>query len=123
VLDLEGDGDESTGWSILYLHLAAEGRIAEGTHVNVGDRLGNPSCEGGFSNGTHLHIARRYNGEWIPSDCSACPPDQAKPAFTLGGWVVVGWVGQEYQGELWGGQDRRLAEQGRLTPDNLVGWR
>ena len=123
VLDLEGDGDESTGWSILYLHLAAEGRIVEGTRVNVGDRLGNPSCEGGFSNGTHLHIARRYNGEWIPADCTACSPDQAKPAFVMGGWAVYGLPGQEYQGGLWAGEDRRIAEQGRLTTDNLVGWR
>lgn len=123
VLDLEGDGDESTGWSILYLHLATEGRITEGTRVNTGDRLGVPSCEGGFSNGTHLHLARRYNGEWIPADCSTCPVDQAKPAFVLGGWTVFGLPGQEYQGALWAGQDRRIAEQGRLTPDNLVGWR
>jgi LysM repeat protein len=123
VLDLEGDGDESTGWSVLYLHLAAKGRIVEGTRVGAGDRLGRPSCEGGFSNGTHLHIARRYNGEWLPADCSACLPDQAKPAFSLGGWVVAGLPGQEYQGGLWAGQDRRIAEQGRLTTDNLVGWR
>lgn len=123
VLDLEGDGDESTGWSILYLHLAAEGRITEGARVNTGDRLGNPSCEGGFSNGTHLHIARRYNGEWIPADCTTCPLDQSKPTFVLGGWTVYGLPGQEYQGGLWAGEDRRIAEQGRLTTDNLVGWR
>jgi LasA protease len=123
VLDLDGDGDESTGWSILYLHLASAGRIAPGTAVNIGDRLGHPSCEGGFSNGTHLHLARRYNGEWIPADCSECLADQIKPAFILGGWQVVGLRGQEYQGLLVRADEQRVAEQGRLTTDNLISWR
>jgi hypothetical protein len=120
VLDLDSDGDESTGWSILYLHLASDGRVAAGTKVAVGDRLGHPSCEGGFSNGTHLHIARRYNGEWIPADCSACLPSEQKAPFVLSDWLVVGLVGQEYQGFVMRNQDRRIAEQGRLTTDNLV---
>jgi LasA protease len=122
ILDLDGDGDEATGWSILYLHLGSNGRIAAGTTVSVGDRLGRPSCEGGFSNGTHVHIARRYNGEWIPADCSDCPPGQAKPSFTLGGWTAVGLPNQEYQGYLVNGGQQRIAEQGRLTTENLVSW-
>ncbi len=88
ILDLDGDGDESTGWSILYLHLATDGRIAEDSIVNVGDRLGRPSCEGGFSNGTHVYIARRYNGEWLPADCTACLAEVSKPSLVLGGWSV-----------------------------------
>lgn len=121
ILDLDGDSDEATGWTVLYLHLAADGRIAEGTVVNAGDRLGRPSCEGGFSNGTHVHIARRYNGEWIPADCSACA--RPAPAFNLGGWSAVGLANQEYQGFLVnGGGERRIAEQGRLIVENLIGW-
>lgn len=122
VLDLDGDGDETTGWSILYLHLAADGRITEGTTVREGDRIGRPSCEGGFSNGTHLHLARRYNGEWIPADCDVCAPEQRVPTLTLGGWTVDGLAGQEYQGFLVRGPESRVAEQGRLTADNLVSW-
>ena len=118
VLDLDGDGDESTGWSVLYLHLATEGRIAAKTVVEVGDQLGKPSCEGGFSNGTHLHIARRYNGEWIPAACENC----TQSVFSLSSWSVIGLPGQEYQGFLQRGAERRIAEQGRLTPDNLVSW-
>ncbi len=118
VLDLDGDGDESTGWSILYLHLAAEGQVEVNTVVDTGDRLGRPSCEGGFSNGTHLHIARRYNGEWVPAACENCD----KSVFSLGNWSVIGLPGQEYQGFLQRGAERRIAEQGRLTPDNLVSW-
>ncbi len=70
VQDLDGDGYEQTGWSILYLHLAEWERVKVGTQVSTGDLIGHASCEGGFSNGTHLHIARRYNGEWIPADGS-----------------------------------------------------
>ncbi|MEN6524529.1 MAG: hypothetical protein ABFD14_12480, partial [Anaerolineaceae bacterium] len=61
------------------------------THVNAGDRIGHPSCEGGVSNGTHVHMARKYNGEWIPAD-------QSIP-FVLDGWVSQG-TGIEYNGYL-----------------------
>ena len=122
ILDLDGDGDESTGWSILYLHIAEQDRIAQGTVVNPGDRIGHPSCEGGFSNGTHMHIARRYNGEWIPADCLSCPPDAPQIPFTLGDWQVVALEGQEYQGFIVNGSERRIAEQGRLTPENHIFW-
>ncbi|MCK5315694.1 MAG: hypothetical protein KAJ53_11250, partial [Anaerolineales bacterium] len=61
------------------------------TYVKAGERIGHPSCEGGFSSGTHVHIARRYNGEWIPAD-------QELP-FILDGWVSRG-IGQEYDGYL-----------------------
>ncbi len=67
-LDLDGDGDEGSGWVLLYLHLAAEERIPAGTWVEADALLGHPSCEGGVSTGTHLHIARKYNGEWIPAE-------------------------------------------------------
>lgn len=68
VLDLDGDGYESTGWAILYMHLAAQDRIQVGTYAAVDTPLGHPSCEGGKSTGTHVHIARKYNGEWLAAD-------------------------------------------------------
>jgi hypothetical protein len=80
VIDLDGDGYEQTGWSLFYLHMYHEGRVAAGTWVNVGDHIGHPSCEGGRSTGTHMHIARKFNGEWIPAD-SPLP-------FNLDGWVA-----------------------------------
>ncbi|MBP7228016.1 MAG: hypothetical protein KA988_02820, partial [Longilinea sp.] len=40
--------------------------------------LGHPSCEGGIATGTHVHIARKYNGEWIPIS-------QDWP------WILSGW--------------------------------
>ena len=78
LLDLDGDGDERTGWVVLYLHIAEAGRVSVGTVVETGDLLGYPSCEGGHSTGTHIHIARKYNGEWISADGTI--------PFVLSGW-------------------------------------
>ena len=80
VIDLDGDGYESTGWVLLYLHLPEPDRVSLGTHVEVDDRLGHPSCERGKSTGTHVHLARKYNGEWIPAD--------GPLPFVLSGWEV-----------------------------------
>lgn len=65
VLDIDGDGHEQTGWSVLYLHVAEDGRAQVGAKLDAGDPIGHPSCEGGNATGAHLHIARRYNGVWI----------------------------------------------------------
>ena len=81
ILDLDGDGDERTGWVVLYLHIADAGRVPVGTVADVGDPLGHPSCEGGHSTGTHIHIARKYNGEWIIAD-GVMP-------FVLSGWEPI----------------------------------
>ncbi len=78
VIDQDDDGYEQTGWTLLYLHIAEKDRIPLGEWVEVGDRIGHPSCEGGRSTGTHIHIARRYNGEWVPAD--------GPIPFTLSGW-------------------------------------
>jgi LasA protease len=91
VQDLNKDGYEQTGWTLLYQHIAAQERVPYGTLLQAGDRIGHPSCEGGPSNGTHLHFARRYNGEWIPAD-------QDIP-FNLDGWISQG-NGKEYDGKL-----------------------
>lgn len=122
VLDLDGDGDEATGWTLLYLHMATRDRIAAGSVVETGDRIGRPSCEGGFSNGTHAHIARRYNGEWIPASCENCRPEYTRPAFIMGGWQFVGLPRQEYQGYMIAGNESRVAEQGRNIADNEISW-
>jgi len=91
VQDLHDDGFEQTGWTILYFHIEARDRVPVGTIVKAGDRIGHPSCDGGVSSGTHVHIARRYNGEWISAD-------QNIP-FVLDGWVSRG-AGYEYDGYL-----------------------
>ncbi len=91
VQDLDGDGYEQTGWSMLYMHIETRDRVQPGTHLLAGEHIGHPSCEGGVSTGTHVHLARRYNGEWIPAD-------QSIP-FNLDGWISSG-DGIEYDGFL-----------------------
>jgi LysM repeat protein len=83
--DLDGDGDEQSGWNIMYLHIGEAGRVAVGEVILSGEPIGRPSCEGGVASGTHLHIARKYNGEWVPAD-SILP-------FVLSGWVAANGAG------------------------------
>ncbi len=80
VVDTDGDGSEQTGWNLLYLHVAANGRVAKGVWVEQDDHIGHPSCEGGVATGTHLHFARKYNGEWVIAD--------GPLPFVLSGWTV-----------------------------------
>lgn len=91
VVDMDGDGTEQTGWNILYLHVAANQRVPKGVWVEQDDRIGHPSCEGGIATGTHLHFARKYNGEWVIAD--------GPLPFVLSGWTV--YAGEKpYQGKL-----------------------
>lgn len=90
-LDLDGDGDHRTGWVLLYLHLGTQDKAPVGLQVEVGDQLGHPSCEGGESTGSHIHIARKYNGEWILAG-GVVP-------FNLGDWIAQEGS-SEYQGVL-----------------------
>ncbi len=64
-LDLDGDGDEGTGWVLIYQHIAEEDRVSVGAWLDQDAPIGHPSCEGGKASGTHLHFARKFNGEWM----------------------------------------------------------
>jgi len=91
VIDMDGDGHEQTGWNIMYLHVANQGRVALGQWVEQNDQIGHPSCEGGISTGTHTHVARKYNGEWVTAD--------GPIPWVLSGWTVI--AGDEpYLGKL-----------------------
>jgi LasA protease len=103
VLDLDGDGYEQTGWALLYLHVSAESAVPVGTWVGMGDHLGHPSCEGGHATGTHVHIARKFNGEWIAAD--------GPMAFNLSGWVAH-TSGTAYYGSLTRDEDTITANMG-----------
>ena len=80
VLDLEGDGQEQTGWVLVYMHVAEQDRVPAGTWVETNTPLGHPSCEGGLATGTHVHMARKYNGEWLAAD--------GPLPMLLSGWVA-----------------------------------
>jgi murein DD-endopeptidase MepM/ murein hydrolase activator NlpD len=90
-LDLDNDGNEKTGWVIFYLHLDELDRAPLGTELRAGEKIGYPSCAGGHATGTHVHIARKYNGEWILAD-SAVP-------LTMNGWTAHNGS-REYLGTL-----------------------
>ncbi len=91
VLDLDGDGLEQTGWVLVYMHIAEQGRVLPGTWVETDTALGHPSCEGGQATGTHVHLARKYNGEWLAAD--------GPLPLVLSGWVAH--VGElSYEGTL-----------------------
>jgi LasA protease len=79
IVDLDGDGYEQTGWDILYMHVN-DLAVKVGDWVETGDYLGHPSCEGGIATGTHVHIARKYNGDWISAD--------GPLPMVLSGWTV-----------------------------------
>ncbi len=81
VQDLD-DGHEQTGWAVLYMHIESRDRVHPGVYLRAGERIGHPSCEGGVYSGTHLHLARKFNGEWIAADASV--------PFNLDGWVSSG---------------------------------
>ncbi len=102
-IDLDGDGHEGTGWVLVYLHLVEPEGISPGTLIAVDAPIGHPSCERGNSTGTHVHIARKYNGEWIPA---------GEPVpFVLSGWVVQ--MGEKsYQGVLQKGERTISANPG-----------
>ena len=101
VIDLDGDGFEQSGWALFHLHVHAGGRVEAGVYVQRGQSIGHPSCEGGFAEATHLHFARRYNGEWIPAGSGPAP------------MVLSGWTAHEdampYDGTLTRGSEQRTA--------------
>jgi len=110
VQDLDDDGLLQTGWTVLYMHMESRDRVSLGTYLKAGEKVGHPSCEGGYSNGTHLHLARRYNGEWIPADGSI--------PFNLDGWVSSGaW--NAYDGYMSRNGQTITAWEGRL-PENQI---
>jgi LasA protease len=90
-LDLDGDGFEGTGWVLIYYHIADKDRLPAGSRVEVDDFLGHPSCEGGQATGTHVHIARKFNGEWLPAD--------GNHPFVMSGWQAVEGI-RAYEGFL-----------------------
>lgn len=97
-IDMDGDGDPHTGWVNMYLHLDWTGieGIELGAEVEQGQIIGRPSCLRGRSTGTHVHIARKYNGEWIAAG--------GPVPFELSGWTVQN--GDElYYGTMTRGDD------------------
>jgi murein DD-endopeptidase MepM/ murein hydrolase activator NlpD len=110
-LDLDGDGDEGTGWVLIYQHMAKEGRVTAGTWLNQDDPVGHPSCEGGQATGTHVHFTRKYNGEWIPVS-------EPMP-MVLSGWRVIPGE-RRYEGTLVKGDQIVSANPNGMTGSTII---
>ena len=111
MVDLDGDGYEQTGWNLLYLHIATKDRVPNGTWLELNDKIGHASCEGGVSTGTHVHFARKYNGEWVTAD--------GPIPFVMDGWRVV--AGEEpYKGKLVRGDEEIIADQLSQAWSNII---
>ena len=111
MVDLDGDGYEQTGWNLLYMHISDKDRVAEGTWLEVNDRIGHASCEGGVSTGTHLHFARKYNGEWVTAD--------GPIPFILSGWRVVAG-NKAYEGKLVRDDEVVIADINSESKSNII---
>jgi murein DD-endopeptidase MepM/ murein hydrolase activator NlpD len=101
-LDLDGDGNLQTGWVLLYLHTVARDELTQGQAVKAGDPLGYASCEGGVSNSSHLHFARRYNGEWMAAG--------GPVPMILSDWQVQSGLGQYEGGMTRSGKTKNACE-------------
>jgi LasA protease len=110
---LDPSGDDRVGWSLLYLHIGTNGRVPVGTRVKRGDRIGHPSCEGGVSDGAHMHLVRRHNGEWVNGT--------GRLPFVIGGWALSEAT-EEYDGYLTRGAVRREACVCKQASVNGISW-
>jgi len=91
MLNLSGESFQGAGWTVMYMHVYSGGRVAKGSYVVTGDHIGHPSCEGGYSQASHLHIARMYNGQWLTVGGDV--------QFDLGGYTFK-QTGAEYDGTM-----------------------
>jgi hypothetical protein len=87
----------------MYLHIADAERVPLGAAVEIDDRIGHPSCERGKSTGTHVHLARKYNGEWFGAD--------GPIPFVMSGWEAEAGI-KIYQGSLNKGGQSVVANPG-----------
>ena len=97
------------------MHIATKDRIAVGTYVDAGTRIGHPSCEGGTATGTHVHIARKYSGEWVAA---------AGPVpFIMGDWVPHQGVSHNngfWEGTLTRGDETIIASAVGASTSQIV---
>lgn len=106
-LDLDGDGLEQTGWVLIYMHIAEQDRALVGIWVETDTPIGHPSCEGGTATGTNVHLARKFNGEWLAAD--------GPLPMVLSGWIA-------HQGQL--SYEGTLEKDGQIVsarPDGSTG--
>jgi len=110
VVSLSNSDFQGVGWTLMYLHIASNGRVNAGAQVNAGDRIGHPSCEGGIAEATHTHFARLYNGQWMGVETMP---------MILSGWTITASE-YEYDGGMTRGAENREACNCRDIPKNGI---
>ncbi len=111
LLALDGETSQPSGWVLLYLHIAQTDRTVVGTHLAADDPIGHPSCEGGETTGTHVHLARKYKGEWIGAG-DPLP-------FVLSGWTANPGA-RPYEGTLVNGDKVITAHPNGITGSTII---
>lgn len=111
VVDMDMDGNEETGWVMIYLHVATRDRVQVGKTLALHSRIGHPSCEGGAATGTHVHVARKYNGEWVRA--------YGPVPFVMSDWLPFG--GDSYKGGL-ERDGRTVYAVDHASVDSLIGY-
>lgn len=108
------DDFEGSGWVHVYAHLSPLERVAPGTRVRTGDRLGHPACDGGLVPQARVAFSRRFNGEWVPVDDGRAP-------LTLGEWTALpgpepgsGWLAHPSLPPRLAGLEKQAAKNGIL---------
>ena len=101
MVDLDGDGYEQTGWNLLYMHLATKDRVPAGTWLEVNDRIGHASCEGGVSTQHTPAFCKKIQREWVTAD--------GPIPFIMSGWRVVAGDAP-YKGKLVRGEEEVIAD-------------
>jgi LasA protease len=84
MIDLDCDGDEHAGWDIFSYHVSEEGKARLGSKVHRGQKIGYASSEGGLNTGIHVHMAHKFNGEWMLAD-GPLPFSVSRWTLTAGG--------------------------------------
>lgn len=111
LLALDGGDGKPSGWVLLYLHIAQKDREPAGAHLAKDDPVGHPSCEGGETTGTHVHLARQYKGEWIGAG-DPLP-------FVLSGWTANPGA-KPYEGTLVKGNQVVTAHPDGVTGSTII---
>jgi uncharacterized repeat protein (TIGR01451 family) len=111
--------DHGNGFRTGYFHLGSGTlQVGSGNFVNLGQRLGRPSCHGGFTTGDHLHFY-----VCIQSDPELVCGANAKNGIDIHGLTIAGWRVEATSGNRNGkmtkpGEDPRVREPAQCGIDN-----
>ena len=105
-LDLDGDGLESTGWVLTCTwRMPAAHRPVTSSTATIRSA---PVVRGRQRHGTHVHVARKFNGEWIAAD--------GPLPFEMSGWRALAGE-RAYQGYLANGDRLVTSHERRVDLD------